>query len=208
MKLNNNYRAWSIVGLLIALCILCAGNYLNREQSQLADKMIRLHVVANSDTDEDQAFKLQVRDVVLQEVSQILEQAQAEQINPKDAIGGNLDRIYEAAQDFVESNGNGEAVTVSLKKELFPTRDYDTFSLPSGVYTALRVNIGQAQGHNWWCVVFPNLCMTASMEELEDAASVAGLSDGEVRLITEESEGYVLKFKSIEILQSIKNYFG
>ena len=108
----------------------------------------------------------------------------------------------------MESNGNGEAVTVSLKKELFPTRDYDTFSLPSGVYTALRVNIGQAQGHNWWCVVFPNLCMTASMEELEDAASVAGLSDGEVRLITEESEGYVLKFKSIEILQSIKNYFG
>ena len=93
---------------------------------------------------------------------------------------------------------------MQLGKEVFPTREYDTFKLPAGVYESLRVSIGEAEGHNWWCVVFPSICLTASMDELEQAAEAAGLTDSELLLITGESEGYVLKFKVLELLQQLK----
>lgn len=95
-----------------------------------------------------------------------------------------------------------------MAKELFPTREYETFSLPAGTYTALRVTIGEGEGHNWWCVVFPSICMSASMDEFEEAAETAGLTEGEIKLITEESDGYVLKFKSIELLEKLKGMFS
>ena len=94
-----------------------------------------------------------------------------------------------------------------MQKEVFPTREYETFSLPAGTYTSLRVTIGEGSGHNWWCVVFPSICMSASMEEFEEAALTAGMTDGEIKLITEESDGYVLKFKSMELLQKVKDWF-
>ena len=95
-----------------------------------------------------------------------------------------------------------------MGRELFPTREYETFSLPAGTYTALRVTIGSGQGHNWWCVVFPSICVSASTEEFEEAAQTAGLTDGEIQLITESSEGYELKFKSMELVQKLKNLFS
>ena len=97
---------------------------------------------------------------------------------------------------------------MSLGPELFPTRDYETFSLPAGRYTALRVTIGEGQGHNWWCVVYPALCLSASAGELEAAAQAAGLSDGEIALITGESGGYELKFKALEWLEQFQDWFS
>ena len=194
-------RLFSIFTLLLAAAVLFTGYALSLEQQQLADKLIRLHVVANSDGVQDQTWKLQVRDAVLAETERILDGAQA----PLETLAEHLDRIEAAANDCLTEQGSGERATVTLQRELFPTRQYETFSLPAGTYTTLRVTIGQGEGHNWWCVVFPSLCMSASMDDLEEAAQAAGLSDGEIRLITEESEGYELKFKSIELFQKLKN---
>ena len=195
-------RVFSILSLVLAAAILFSGYVLSKEQQQLADKMIRLHVVANSDSQEDQDCKLRVRDAVLAETEAILEDSQ----DPIQALSANLQRIEAAANECLQQQGSTHTANVTLQRELFPTRQYETFALPAGTYTSLRVTIGAGSGHNWWCVVFPSLCMSASMDEMEQAAQAAGLSEGEIKLITEESEGYQLKFKSLELLQELKNF--
>lgn len=189
----------------IALVILLNGITLSLEQKLLAGKMIRLHVVASSDSDQDQAVKLQVRDAVLETTREILS---TKPQNPRRTLAANLEEIQLAANQTLQRQGSDDRAVVTMGKELFPTRYYDGFSLPAGTYTALRVTIGPGEGYNWWCVVFPSICMSASMDEFQQAAQAAGLSDGEIKLITENSEGYVLKFKSMELLQTIKDWFS
>ena len=104
-------------------------------------------------------------------------------------------------------NGYDYSVTAELKDTAFPTREYEDFTLPAGDYLALRVVIGAGEGHNWWCVVFPPLC-AQSTEDLSQTAMAAGLSDDDVGLITEEDQGYVLKFKSIELWERLKTLLG
>ena len=196
-------RVISIVLLFAAVLgvALCAA--LQLSQQRLSGKLIRLHVVANSDSAVDQAVKLRVRDAVLLQAQRILAGAD----EPRGALSDNLDKIASSARQTLDSLGCREPVRVSLGKELFPTREYETFSLPAGVYESLRVSIGEGAGHNWWCVVFPSICMTASMDDLTEAAEAAGFTDGEIRLITEENEGYHLKFKTLELFQKLKNLF-
>ncbi|MCI8524379.1 MAG: stage II sporulation protein R [Oscillospiraceae bacterium] len=196
-------KVFGVVLMILAVSVLLGGFCAGREQQALADKLIRLHVVANSDSEADQAIKLQVRDAVLDETQQLLDGA----ADPRKALADNLDRIEAAANRALAAAGSADHAAASLGEEMFPTREYETFSLPAGAYTALRVTIGAGEGHNWWCVVFPSLCMSASMEEMEAAAQAAGLTEGEIKLITEESEGYVLKFKTMEWLQRLKEFF-
>ena len=180
--------------------MVVAGTVLQAQQQALSKKLIRLHVVANSDSGYDQSVKLQVRDAVLARANALLLGVD----DPKKALEAGLGEIEAAASAKLRSIGCGEPVRVRLGKEVFPTREYDTFTLPAGVYESLRVSIGEAEGHNWWCVVFPSICLTASMDELEQAAEAAGLTDSELQLITAEGEGYVLKFKVLELLQRLK----
>lgn len=180
--------------------MVVSGTVLQARQQALAGKLIRLHVVANSDSDYDQTVKLQVRDAVLAVTRRLLNDAD----DPKQALSDGLGEIETAASERLRALGCDVPVRVTLGKEVFPTREYDTFMLPAGVYESLRVSIGEAEGHNWWCVVFPSICLTASMDELEQAAEAAGITEGELRLITGESEGYVLKFKVLELLQKLK----
>ncbi len=189
--------------MALAVSVLVAGWALGREQQALADKLIRLHVVANSDSEADQQIKLQVRDAVLSEASALLEDAQ----DPRAALEAGLPQIESAANACLRSLGSTDRATATLGEELFPTREYETFSLPAGSYTALRVTIGAGAGHNWWCVVFPSLCMPAA-GDLEEAAQAAGLTEEEIHLITEDSPGYELKFKSMEWLQAVRNWFS
>ena len=150
---------------LLGCAVLQAG------QRQLAAKLIRLHVVANSDSDEDQAVKLRVRDAVLQAAQPYVTGPDAE-----GALAENLGALERAAAKALRSQGREDAVSVTLQNEAFPTRAYETFSLPAGVYRTLRVTIGAGAGHNWWCVVFPTLCTAASLDELETAAAAGGFS--------------------------------
>ena len=178
---------------LLGCAVLQAG------QRQLAAKLIRLHVVANSDSDEDQAVKLRVRDAVLQAAQPYVTGPDAE-----GALAENLGALERAAAKALRSLGREDAVSVTLQNEAFPTRAYETFSLPAGVYRTLRVTIGAGAGHNWWCVVFPTLCTAASLDELETAAAAGGFSEGEVKLITGVEDGYVLKFRILELLEALK----
>lgn len=196
-------RICGIILMVLAAAVVLTGFVLSRQQQTLSEKLVRLHVVADSDSEEDQAVKLKVRDAVLAETQAILRDA----ADPKAALEAHLPQIQAAANACLAREGSGDRAVATMGRELFPTREYETFSLPAGTYTALRVTIGSGQGHNWWCVVFPSICLSASAEEFDQAAQAAGLTDGEIRLITEDSEGYELKFKSMELLQKLKNLF-
>ena len=178
--------------ILAAACMGAAA--LQREQMALAEKLIRLHVVANSDSEADQAVKLRVRDAVLA-VTQPLTAGE----DPYGALAGALPEIQQAAEDCLAT------LAVSLGPEEFPTRVYESFALPAGQYRSLRVTIGQGAGHNWWCVVFPTICFAATASDLESAAVSGGFTDSEVRLITEDG-GYRLKFKCMEWVEQLRQW--
>ena len=191
------------IALLVGLAIfLTSGVLALRTQDELADKVVRLHVLANSDSEEDQALKLQVRDVVLERATVILEQS-ADRREAESRLRGQLLELERIAAKEIAAEGYDYPVTVNLENTDFPTKEYDGFTLPAGEYLALRVIIGEGKGRNWWCVVFPPLC-TAASADVPASALAAGFSEEEVRLITEENQGYVLKFKAVEWWETLK----
>ena len=189
MEAERKLRPWELA-LLLALCFtLLCGTWAQGRQQVLAGKLVRLHVIAASDADEAQAVKLQVRDAVLAylepKLADVTDVDAAQEI-----IAANLDGVAQAARTVTP-----DAVTVTLGPERYPTREYETFSLPAGVYTSLRVTLGAGEGHNWWCVIFPPLCMESSLSD----RAVETLSDDDVKLITEDGNGYVLRFRLLEL---------
>lgn len=194
---NTHLRIWELALLLaLAAAILWGAASLSR-QEDLGRKVIRLHVIANSDSTEDQALKLQVRDRVLARAQEILEQS-ADMAQAQETLTSALPELTREAQQVLAAAGCGDGVQARLEPAEFPTKDYDGFSLPAGKYLALRVIIGEGRGQNWWCVVFPPLCLGAVSETAEEAAALAGLSDDQIALITGGDGRYVVKFKLIE----------
>ena len=184
-------RPWELA-LLLAVCVtLLTGTWAQARSALLASRLVRLHVIAVSDDDTEQAVKLQVRDAVLAyleaQLQGVTDIGAAEQI-----IAGDLDGIARAARE--------RPVRVTLGAEHYPTRDYGTFALPAGVYTSLRVTLGAGEGHNWWCVIFPPLCAQAA--GLSERA-VQALSDDDVRLVTESDGGYVVRFRLLELWDAL-----
>lgn len=176
-----------------------------RDKNILQDSLIRLHVVAASDTEEDQAVKLQVRDAVIAYV----EQAMANVMTVEEAkawLRENLPGIADAANAVLEKLGLDYGAAVTFQEEAFPVRDYETFSLPSGVYSSLRITLGRGQGHNWWCVVFPSLCLPAVGESADSVAAGAGFSDSLTGAVTGQ-KGYRLRFYFLDVWGKIENYF-
>lgn len=173
-----------------------------RTQQEISDKVVRLHVVANSDSEEDQALKLRVRDAILARTTALLE-ASEDRSEAEGLIRGQLLELENIAAREITAAGYDYSVEARLAELDFPTREYESFTLPAGNYLALQVVIGEGEGKNWWCVVFPPLC-TAAAAEVPASALAAGFSEEEVRLITEEDRGYVLKFKTLEWLEMLK----
>ena len=173
-----------------------------RTQQEISDKVVRLHVVANSDSEEDQALKLRVRDAILARTTALLE-ASDDRSEAEGLIRGQLLELENIAAREITAAGYDYSVEARLAELDFPTREYESFTLPAGNYLALQVVIGEGEGKNWWCVVFPPLC-TAAAAEVPASALAAGFSEEEVRLITEEDRGYVLKFKTLEWLEMLK----
>ena len=186
---------------LVAFAVVCVYAWgIVTDSHDLHEGLLRLHVVGASDSGEDQAVKLQVRDAVLAS----LEEGLRDMTDPRaayDYVARMLPRVEEAANRALAGAGFEKTVEVSLTEETFPTRDYDTFSLPAGVYKALRVVIGEGEGKNWWCVVFPRMCMAAE-GELAQTANMAGI-DGE---LTKTLEGeYEIRFWLLEKIGAVKN---
>ena len=171
-------------------------------QRDIAEKTIRLHVVANSDSEEDQTQKLEVRDAVLGEVENLTKNCTSAGEAGR-VLEKNLNRIRLAAQKVSPYD-----ISVSLKEEAFDTRRYDTFTLPAGTYPSLRVQIGEARGHNWWCVVFPSLCTAATCSGVEEYAQAGGFDETETRLITGGEETYCFRFKTLEWIQAFLDLFS
>lgn len=197
-------KTWEIALIVALSALLLTGATLQRTSDALSDKLVRLHVVANSDSEEDQALKLQVRDSVLRVLESRLDGV-TDIGEAKQIIEASLPEIERAARETLSAQDSEYGVRVTLCEERFPTTDYDNFSLPAGTYTSLRVKIGKAAGHNWWCVVFPPVCAAASMEET--AAAAVGLTEDQISLITRDSGGYVVKFRLLELWGKLKALF-
>jgi len=168
--------------------------------------MIRLHVIANSDEDADQVLKLQVRDRVLTLAEDILRSADSREAAIAQ-LEAELPAVESAAAREIARQGYHYGVTAQLERAEFPRKTYDGFALPAGEYTALRVVIGEGKGQNWWCVVFPPLCTTAATDRAETAIA-AGWEQDDLDLVTEENTGYVLKFRSLELWETIRRWLG
>lgn len=151
---ESKLRFWEIALLFALAAALMWGSWSLQQQDRLERKMIRLHVIANSDSEADQALKLQVRDRVLTLATDILRRADSREQAERD-IEAALPDLQAAAADEIAAQGYSCGVTARLERAEFPEKDYDGFSLPAGEYLALRVVIGEGQGRNWWCVVFP-----------------------------------------------------
>ena len=169
-------------------------------EAGIYDDMIRLHVLANSDSEEDQALKLKVRDAVLEEAEKICASNSEEAyVKTKES----LEILERAAEKKIKEEGYDYPVLVVLGEEKYPEREYDGFTLPEGTYTSLRVLIGEAEGKNWWCVLYPPLC-TASAEKREEVFIAAGFTDEQYKTITESNnKTYKIKFKIAEIIKDL-----
>ena len=182
-------RTWELAALC-ALCVsLCVGTWAQGRQRDISSSLVRLHVIAASDETAEQELKLRVRDNVLEYLTPVLDKAES----PEEAqriINGELTSIKAAA----EACAGGRSVSVTLGQEYYPTREYEGFTLPAGQYQSLRVILGEGKGHNWWCVVFPPLCVSAT----EQNKALDAMSEPERGLIT-EADGYELRFRIVEL---------
>ena len=161
----------------------------------LEDKVLRLHVKANSDSAEDQQIKLAVKDKVFTFVCDISEDCNSI-TSAEGVITANLDLISSVANEYLDYIGADYRAKVYIDNSFFGTKDYGSFALPAGRYKALRVDLGRAEGENWWCAVYPSLCVSSS-------AKFDDFSDNEVKIITKESSAYEIRFKFYEIYRRL-----
>ena len=202
VRSENHLNVVEIILLLGLAVFLASGASAVQTQEELAEKVVRLHVLANSDSEEDQALKLQVRDAVLSRAEYLLEAA-SDRKEAEGVLRGQLLEFEAVAQETIREAGYDYPVFVELVDTEFPTNRYAGFTLPAGEYLALRVLVGEASGQNWWCVVYPPLCAAASMDVPVTALAI-GFSEEEIGLITEENPRYELKFKTVELWETLR----
>ena len=190
MKGNHQrLRRWEMALLVGLAAAMLTGSWAGAAQDRLAGQVLRLHVIANSDSQEAMIPR------------------GADLAETEAALSRGLEELARTAAEVVAREGYRYPVSVSLETDWFPTKEYDGFSLPAGSYRALRVVLGEGDGRNWWCVVFPPLCLS-SVTEVADTALAAGLGEEDVRLITGESGGYVVKFKCIELWEEFQGWLA
>lgn len=193
------------ISFLLSLCfsLLIGTAQLSRDMA-LTGEVVRLHVIAASDTYHDQRIKLLVRDAVLSQIDAMgLQSSEQAVARMKDSL---MDLAI-CAQQVLRREGMEQSVQVRLCTEVYPMREYGEFALPSGEYMSLQIRIGSAQGHNWWCVVYPNLCYAADGGEFVQVAQAAGLTDAQIRLMTVDTSQIQFRFKLLELIQKLRSVF-
>lgn len=198
-------HVWGILAagllLLIGACVY-AGCEKREMQQEIADKILRFHVLANSDSEEDQTLKLQVRDAVGVLMADRL--AGVEEIGEcRQIVSDNLGLITDTARKTIQEEGYSYEVTAALADVEFPVKTYGDYSFPAGTYEALEITIGEGGGHNWWCVMYPNMCFAGSTYAVvEDQAKVElehTLTQEEYESLLEEKD-YTVKFRYLRFL--------
>lgn len=167
----------------------------------ISEEVFRLHVIAHSDSEQEQSLKLRVRDALVRETAALFEKCESKE-DAMRLAGENQKQLQACAQRVVRESGFDHPVAVSVTKAYFNTRVYDSFTLPAGEYDALRVVIGSGRGKNWWCVLFPSLCFSAAGSGELDRV----MNDGEQAIIT-EPERYEVRFGIVEWFENICSWF-
>ncbi len=194
------------VTLVLCSVLLFIGLFPVHGEEEIYDTVVRLHVLANSDSDADQALKLEVRDAVLQVTAPLLKDCTSQE-EARRILEENTDRIVSASEEVIRAAGRTDSISILLDYEDYPERDYDSVCFPGGTYLSLRVCIGDADGKNWWCCLFPPLCLgasTVSSSDAEDAFISVGLTPSQYKIITEsKSPVYKVRFKLLELLEGL-----
>lgn len=198
MKLSQKIRLSVVIGIILSMVLSIVGFASDCED--IRQSVLRLHVIAASDTDADQALKLKVRDAVLTAGADIFDGS----VNVDNAVEKLTPRLHElesAAEKTVRENGCDYDVDVTLSREFFNTRTYEDITLPAGKYLAVRVVIDEGQGQNWWCVMFPSLCLSAARvhTDIDDVLDEKGVR------IVEKNPRYEPRFKIIELIEKLKD---
>lgn len=191
--------------MLVFVGVLAWGGGVIKDRYTLRNELIRLHVVGQSDSAEDQSVKLQVRDAIITQLESVMSQM-PDMETAKSYLQAHLSDIEAISNKALEAAGSTAKAVVTLAQEAFPTREYDTFSLPAGVYESLRIIIGEGEGKNWWCVVFPRFCSAATSEEMKDTAVGAGFSEELGTTLTDKPKTQV-RFFVLDCLGWIENLF-
>ena len=185
------------------LCLLLATLFLSviptDAECALFDDTIRLHILANSDTSDDQALKIKVRDGILNEFSEKLNSIDSKEAAETE-LHSLLSEIETLSEKIITDEGYNYPVKVTLSEEWYETREYDSFTLPRGIYTSLRVIIGEGEGKNCWCVMFPPLCLDMATEPAPCDDAIKKYSNEEISLIS--GGRYNVKFKLLEMISS------
>lgn len=195
-----------ILSLTVTLALLLVAAYVIakeslQEEMEIYDKTLRLHIPANSDSAEDQAVKLKVRDTVIAYLSEPLSNCSTkdEAVQKVQDLSTNITLL---ANNVLKSNGFDYTARVSVVLEDYPTRDYEGISLPAGEYTSLKIELGEAKGQNWWCVLFPQVCVGTARPT--EALAEVGFTPNQIRVLTDHDDyEYVVKFKLLEIFEGI-----
>ena len=204
--MKNFLKITFILLVLLSIYIfICAYSYVNAISSNLKDGVFRLHVIANSDSEEDQNLKYLVRDNLIKYMNELCKNC-----STKDEVieiaKENQDNFKQIAIDTIKNEGFSYSVDIEIGNFEFPTKNYGDISLPAGFYDALRIKIGEAKGQNWWCVMFPPLCFvnvsTGVVSEESKEKLKNNLSEEEYQIISDtESSNFTFKFKLIEFFE-------
>ena len=192
-SIYNRFLPAAALFLLSALLLTAA--WAQGRQSRLSSRLVRFHILAESDSEEDQSRKLLARDAVLEELAPALEGAESRE--EAEAI---LRELLPALEQTAAEAADAPA-RIALGREYYPTRHYGSFSLPAGDYTSLRITLGEGQGHNWWCVVYPPLCNAAAEEQITETAALSR-EDGE--LISGDGQR-VFRFRIVELWGEVRH---
>ena len=178
------------------IAFLVINSYIpSKDECEIYNSTVRLHVLANSDSEADQALKLKVRDKIVERMSTYNAKSKEEAL---EYIENDMDKLKEIAEECIKSEGFNNPVTVEIGEESYPTREYEDFSLPAGKYTSLRIIIGNGEGQNWWCVLYPPLCTSYAIEYDDDSVDV-GFTKEQYNFITGNDKEYKIKFKLLEM---------
>lgn len=208
-KSNRSLLKFFILFLLfITFIFISAKSYSEKMFKNISDNFLRLHVIANSDSTEDQMLKYKIRDAIIEYFNPYLKNA-----NNKDEaisiLSEHTAEIYEIASNVQKQNGFNYPINVSINKSYFPTKNYSNIILPEGYYDALKIEIGNADGQNWWCVMFPSLCLidinNYSFSDSSDNILQNNLSKEEYSIVSADksSTEIKIKFKLIELFENI-----
>lgn len=201
------YRLLIILLLFITFLIINIKYYASAVSNELKENIFRLHIIANSDSNQDQELKLKVRDAIISYMKELEKKCKTKDdiIN---IVNSNIKNFEDIANKTIKENGYNYSVNLEIGEFYFPTKYYGNISMPAGIYDALKIKIGDANGQNWWCSLFPPLCFTDISSGIVDEEAKANLEENldneEYSIITSTSNSYKFKFKLIEIL-NLKN---